>query len=113
MLEVLMGPRVGAWFFVCPYIPSFHLASNCFLLCLDNRLALPHVLAFRLIHCLFGQPLDLVGIHFLSCSYGEELIGRFHNAIEDDFVSIVKDSRFHISHKQTHVLLSPSLDASH
>ncbi len=37
------------------------------------------------------------------CSHGGEWIAS-HDVVEDAFVSIAKDARFHVSHEQTHVL---------
>jgi hypothetical protein len=61
MLEILHEFRgTSAWDFVYPVIPSFYLALDVFSFVLCTKLDLPHLLTFRLIHCICGQPLDLI-----------------------------------------------------
>jgi hypothetical protein len=48
-----------------------------------------------------------MGIHLLHCTHGGERIAS-HNAIQDAFVSIVRDAGFHILWEQTHILRPPS-----
>jgi hypothetical protein len=44
---------------------------------------------------------------FLLFPLGEQMAS--HDVVQDVFISIVRDARFHVSHEQTHVLPSPSL----
>jgi len=36
-----------------------------------------------------------------------------HDVVQDAFVSITKDARFHILREQTHILLLPTLQSTH
>jgi hypothetical protein len=97
------GLKANAWLFVCLVVSFFHLPSNVFTFTLHIRLGLPHPLTLKVTHCLYGQPLNVVKTHLLLCSHGGEWIVS-HDVVQDAFVSIAKDARFHDSHEQTHVL---------
>ncbi len=45
-----------------------------------------------------------MGIHLLRYAHGEE-----RTTLHDALVAIVRDARFHVSQKQTHVLPTPTL----
>jgi hypothetical protein len=101
-----------AWLSVCPIILFIHLASNIFLhdaMC--TKLGLPHMLTFGLSHYIYGQPLDLMGIHLFCCAHGGEKTTS-HNVIWDAFVSITKYVGFHGVREQTHILLLLTIQSS-
>jgi len=94
--------------FCLPSHSIFYLALNVFFFALCTKLGLPHLLAIGLIHCICGQPLDLIlgdpsfslfpwwGRHYIPWCYST-------------FVFITNDVGFYVSCEQIHVLLSPSL----
>jgi len=92
------GPKVGAWLFVCLIVPPFHLPSNVFTYTLHTKLGFPHFLALKVTHCLYGQPLNVVRTHLFLYSHGGEW-NVSHDVVQDTFVSIVKDARFHVEHE--------------
>jgi hypothetical protein len=75
---------------------------------LCTRLGLFYPTACGLSQCICGQPIDSIKIHLLHCVHGGEC-NVTHDAICDSFISIVRDVNFHVSCKQTHVLLTPYL----
>jgi hypothetical protein len=79
-----------------------------FFFVMHTRLGLPHSLTLGLSHCIYGQPLDLMGIHLFHCTHGGERM-LSHDVVWDAFASIVRYSSFHVVHEQTHVLLSLTL----
>jgi len=111
-LRSCVSSRAIAWLFVKLVIPPFCLVSYVFSFVLCTKLGLPHPLALGVTHCICGEPLDLVGTHFLCYCHGGEWT-TFHNVIWVAFASIAKDVRFHISHDQTHVLPPPSFPSFH
>ncbi len=102
------GLKANVWLFVRLGVSLFHLPSNVFTSTLHIRLGFPRPLTFKVTHCLYGQLLNVVKTHLLLCSHGGEWIAS-HDLVQNAFVSIAKDIRFHVSHEQTHVLPSPSL----
>jgi hypothetical protein len=50
-------------------------------------LGLPYPLALGLTHCIYGQPLNPMGIHLLHYAHGGERITS-HDVVWDAFVSI-------------------------
>ncbi len=56
-------------------------------------------------------PIDLMGIHLLRYTRGNEHTGT-HDTIQDFFVSIVQNAGFHVGWKQLHVLPSTMLNSS-
>ncbi len=70
-----------------------------------TRLSLPHILALGLTHCICGQSLDPTGIHLFHYTHGGKRTSS-HDAIQNAFVSIVRDASFHVLWEQTHVLYS-------
>jgi hypothetical protein len=52
-----------------------------------------------------------MGIHFFHHVHGEEKT-TLHDVVQNTFMTIVKDVRFQVSWKQTHVLLPPTLQSS-
>ncbi len=69
-----------------------------------TKLGVPHLLIFGLSHYIYGQPLDLMGIHLFCFAHGGEKMTS-HNVIWDAFVSITKDVGFHGAREQTHIIL--------
>ncbi len=55
----------------------------------------PHPLALGLSHCIYGQPLDPMGIHLICCTHGGERTAS-HDIVWDAFAFITKDVRFHV-----------------
>jgi hypothetical protein len=106
-LESCARLSMEAWLFAHLIISCFHFPSNVFSCVLWTRLGLPHPLVLGLTHCICGHSLNPMGIHLLHCTHGGERIASY-NAIQDAFVSIVRDAGFHILHKQTHILWPPS-----
>lgn len=104
-LKSCVGLGSRAWLFTHPIFFSFRMAFNIFFITLCTKLGFPQLMVKGLAHCICGHPIDLMGIHFLQCSHGREHI-IFHDAVQDAFVSIVKNVRFYVSHEQTHVLLT-------
>jgi hypothetical protein len=45
-----------------------------------------------------------MGIHIFHCMHCGERIA-LHNVMQNVFITIAKDAKFHVSQKQTHVLL--------
>ncbi len=54
----------------------------------------------------FGNTIEAMGIHFFHCIHSGERIAS-HDVVWDAFAFIVKDVRFHVLQKQTHVFPSP------
>jgi hypothetical protein len=68
---------------------------NVFFIALHTKLDISHPLVLGVSHCIYNQPLDPMGIHFLCYAHGEE--GSIsHDILRDVFVGIAKDVRFHI-----------------
>ncbi len=44
------------WLFACLFIPPFCLTSNIFLFALCTTFGLPHLLTFKVTHCIYDQP---------------------------------------------------------
>jgi hypothetical protein len=63
---------VGAWLFACLIIPSFYLTFDVFYYALCTKLGLSNLLTLMLIHCICGQPLNLVRM-FVAPMVGNEL----------------------------------------
>jgi hypothetical protein len=74
---------------------------------MHNRLGLPPLLAIDLSHCIFGQPLDPMGIRFLCCAHGGEKMVS-HDPVWDAFASITRNASFHVACEQTHIFLPPT-----
>jgi hypothetical protein len=98
----------GAWLFARLVIPCFHLPSNVFSSMLKKRLNLPHPLALGLTHCICVWLLNPMGIHLHCCTHGGERIAS-HDAIQNAFASITRETWFHVLQEQTHIFPSPSL----
>lgn len=64
-LRSYVSPRASAWLFVRIVIPPLCLPFDVFSFSLRTRSSLPHPLAFKVTHCICGQPLNLVGTHLL------------------------------------------------
>jgi hypothetical protein len=79
---------------------------------MHTKLGVSHPLAFGLLHCIYGQPLDLVGIYLLCYVHGGAKT-IFHDVVQDAFASIMRDVGSHVVCKQTHVLPPPTLYSSH
>jgi hypothetical protein len=53
-----------------------------------------------------------MGIHFFHYTHGEERTTS-HDVVRDVFVTIAKDVRFHVSRKQSPILMPHALQSSH
>jgi len=53
----------------------------------------------------FGNTIEAMGIHLFCYIHNGERIAS-HDVVRDAFAFIVKDARFHVLQKQTHVFLS-------
>jgi hypothetical protein len=95
---------VGIWLFGHWVIPFSHSTLNIFSFVIHTKLGLLHLLALGLSHCIYGQPLDPMGIHLFRYIHGGERMVS-HDAMWDAFTSIVKDVCFHVAH----ILLPPTL----
>jgi len=71
-LSSCIGLEMGTWLFTHPIIIFSHLSSNVVFFAKHTMLGLPHSLALGLSHCIFGQPLNPMVIHFLRCTHGGE-----------------------------------------
>jgi hypothetical protein len=93
---------------VCLFvIPLFGLILEPFSIALHTWLSLSHPLALGLSHCICGQLLNLMGIHFLCCTHGGQMMTS-HDVVHDAFVLIMRDASFHILCEQTNVILPPT-----
>ncbi len=108
-LKSCIGSRLGAWLFTHLVIPSFCVTFNIFSLTLCTELGLPHPMIIGLTHYICGQSLNLMGVHLLQCSHGNECT-TFHDVVQNTFISIVKNVKFCIFREYTHVfpIHSPS-----
>lgn len=102
-LKSCEGSKANASLFVRLFVSFSHLPSNVFTFTLHIKLGFPHPLTVRVTHYLYGQPLNVVRTHLFFCRHGGEWIVP-HDVVQNAFVSIAKDTRFHDSHEQTHVL---------
>ncbi len=111
LLKSYASPSSKVWLYVCLVIPSFRMASNILSSTLCTRLGLLHPTIRSFSQCICGQAIDLTWIHVFRYAQGGERTVT-HDAIRDSFTSIVKDVKFQVLRKQTHVLLMPSLQSS-
>ncbi len=95
--------NVNTWLFAHLIILFFRLLPNVFSTALHTKLDLFHPLIFGVSHCIYSQPLDLMEIHLLCCTHGEERT-ILHDIVWDVFIAIARYTWFHVSLKQTHVL---------
>jgi hypothetical protein len=100
-LKSCIGSCLRAWLFTHLVIPSFCMTSNIFSLTLCTKLGPPHPMIIGLTHYICGQSLNLMGIHILQCFHGKKCI-IFHD-VQNVFLLIVKDVKFHIFHEYTHI----------
>jgi hypothetical protein len=102
-LKLCARSNVYTWLSTYSIILFFRLASNVFSIALHTKLGLSHPLVLWVSHYICNQPLDLMGFHLLCYIHGGERTTS-HDVVWNAFVVIVKDARFHVSKKQTHVL---------
>jgi len=82
--------------FVSSFNHSFFSAYfKIFFITLHSKLSLSHPLVFGVSHCICSQPLDPMGIHFFRYAHGGERTIS-HNVMQDVFLAIAKDARFHV-----------------
>lgn len=105
-LKSCVGLGLGDWLFAHPIISSFRITFDIFSSALHVRLGLPHPLIHGFSQCICRQPINSIGIHLLCYAHGGERIVT-HDVDQGFFTSIVRDDGFHVSCKQTHVLLRP------
>jgi len=100
------------WALGCQFAQSsfFWLGFKCFSTMLCIRLGLSYPLVLGVSHDICSQPLDLMGIHFLCHTHGEEKMTS-HDVVQNIFITIAKDAGFQVLWKQTHVLLPPTLQS--
>jgi hypothetical protein len=84
------GPKVNIYFIIQPIFPTFQLSSQVFSTLLRTWLELSHPSIASLPWCVCAHPIDLMGIHFLLCTHGDERT-RTHDAIRDTFAPIVRN----------------------
>jgi hypothetical protein len=75
------------------------------------QLELPHLLVTCLTHCVCTHLIDLLGIHLLQCSCGNEHIGT-HDTFHDVLHPLQRNLVFHVIQEQLHVLFSPTLQTA-
>ncbi len=68
-LRLCVGPSVDAWLSTHPIIIFFYLTLEVFSIALRTNLGLSHLLVLEESHCIYNQPLDLMGIHLLHCTH--------------------------------------------
>ncbi len=68
---------------------------KCFLHPVHIRLGLSHPLVLEVLHYIYSQPLDLMGIHIFCCVHREKRMA-LHDVVRGVFVTIAKDARFHV-----------------
>jgi hypothetical protein len=88
-LEVLWKVRCGSLIICSPSHPMLSSTLKCFMFCIAIKLGLPHPLAFGLTHCIYGWPLNPIGIHLLCCAHGGERTTS-HDVVQDVFASIAR-----------------------
>ncbi|CAM6087665.1 unnamed protein product [Calypogeia fissa] len=94
------------------YAPGSWLAprgppSAIFTTSLRVRLGLLHPGFLGQPSCVCGHPLDPVGTHILRCNHGSEWTAT-HDDLCDVLAAIARDTGYHVSTEQTHVL--PAVD---
>jgi hypothetical protein len=100
--KVICGARCRCSVVNPPNHPFFCLMSNVFSITL--HISFSHPLVLGVSHSIYSQSLDPMGIHLLCCTYGVEKT-TLYNVVRNVFVAIMRDVEFHVSWKQTHVLL--------
>jgi hypothetical protein len=111
-LRSCAGPCAGAWLLNHPINLFFRLLLNVFFTVVRTKLGFSHLLVLEVLHYICSQPLDPIGIHLFRCAHGGERT-TLHNVVQDTFMIVATDVRFHVSGEQTHVLLPPDLQSSH
>ncbi len=102
-LRLCVGPSVDTWLSIHPIIIFFYLTLDVFSIVLRTKLGLSHPLVLEESHCIYNQPLDLIGIHLLHCTHvGARMV--LHDIVRNVFTTIAKNATFHISQNKTHVL---------
>jgi hypothetical protein len=99
------GPRTNTWLTVPPLFPTFQLFSPIFSIALCMRFGLHHLLITSILWCMCTHLINLMDIHFLHCTHGNEHIGT-HDAIHHTFAAIVRNVNFHMGWQLLHLLLS-------
>jgi len=79
------GLKGGAWFTTRQIFLGFQLFSLVFCIAFCMQLVLLHPLIANIFQCVCTHPIDLMGIHLLSCVHGNKRIGT-HDVIYDTFV---------------------------
>jgi hypothetical protein len=89
------GFKVGTWFITWSIFSTFQLSSPIFSIVLQMCFKLPHPSITSLSWNVCTHPINLMGIHLLHCTHGNEHT-RPHDAIPDTFVAIMRDVGFHV-----------------
>jgi hypothetical protein len=66
-LELYKDLGFRVWISTCLVIPSFYKAFDIFSTTLRTRLGYPHPMIIGFVHCIYGQPINAMGIHLLWC----------------------------------------------
>jgi hypothetical protein len=80
---------------------------NIFSSTLHTKLGLLPLMTHGLSQCICGQSINSTSIHIFCFVHGRKCTST-HDAVRGFFTSIVRDVRFHVLHKQTHVLSTSS-----
>ncbi len=72
MFEVMCGVKCRWLVVSLPNHPFFMPCFKKIFITLCSRLGLSHPLVLGVSHCIYSQPLDLMGIHLLCYTHGEE-----------------------------------------
>jgi hypothetical protein len=64
---------------------------------------IPHLIARGLSQCICSQPINFTWINLFCYVHGGKHITT-HDVVSNFFASIVRDVKFHVLHKQIHVL---------
>jgi hypothetical protein len=95
--------EVGTWLPTQPIFPAFLLFCTSFFTTFRMQLGLPHPSIPNILWCMCTHPIDVMGVHLLCCTHGNEYIGT-HDVIRDIFVAITRDVDFHVKRNQLHTL---------
>jgi hypothetical protein len=87
----------NTWFIIRPIFITFWLSSLVF---------------FTMLGCVCTRPIDLMGIHFLRCTYNNEHTWT-HDAIRDIFDAIAWNIYFHMKQEYLHAFHSITFNSFH
>ncbi len=76
-----------------------------------TKLGFPHPTVHNIFLCICGQSINSTRIHLFCCVHKRKHMVT-HDAIHKHFTSIVRDAKFHVLCKQTHLFLGLFLQSS-